>query len=94
MNLHIDLYGRGYSDAPLTTYDSALYATQLALLMQHVKWDKAAITGISMVNFMCTIEKISLFDTVPRAVESLPHSMRIFLTLLMARWHSSRPLVS
>ena len=34
-----DLYGRGYSDAPATTYDAALYATQLALLMQHVKWD-------------------------------------------------------
>lgn len=44
-----DLYGRGYSDAPLTTYDAALYATQLALLMQHIEWDKAAIAGVSMV---------------------------------------------
>ncbi|EIM88616.1 alpha/beta-hydrolase [Stereum hirsutum FP-91666 SS1] len=43
-----DLYGRGYSDAPLTTYDAALYATQLALLMQHIQWDKAAIAGVSM----------------------------------------------
>ncbi|VDB99755.1 unnamed protein product [Peniophora sp. CBMAI 1063] len=43
-----DLYGRGYSDAPATTYDAALYATQLALLMQHVKWDKAYVAGLSM----------------------------------------------
>ncbi|KAI0068625.1 alpha/beta-hydrolase [Artomyces pyxidatus] len=43
-----DLYGRGYSDAPQTTYDASLYATQLALLMQHVKWAKANIVGISM----------------------------------------------
>ncbi|THH07929.1 hypothetical protein EW146_g9158 [Bondarzewia mesenterica] len=43
-----DLYGRGYSDAPQVTYDASLYATQLALLMQHVKWDKAFIAGVSM----------------------------------------------
>lgn len=44
-----DLYGRGYSDAPQTTYDAGLYTTQLALLMQHVGWDKACIAGVSMV---------------------------------------------
>jgi pimeloyl-ACP methyl ester carboxylesterase len=43
-----DLYGRGYSDAPQLTYDPALYATQLALLMQHIKWDNAKIAGLSM----------------------------------------------
>ncbi|KAJ8096349.1 hypothetical protein AAF712_010074 [Marasmius tenuissimus] len=43
-----DLYGRGYSDAPQTTYDTRLYITQLALLMQHVKWDKAVVAGLSM----------------------------------------------
>jgi len=43
-----DLYGRGYSDAPQTTYDTRLYTTQLALLMQHLGWDKAAIAGVSM----------------------------------------------
>ncbi|KAF5385411.1 hypothetical protein D9757_005387 [Collybiopsis confluens] len=43
-----DLYGRGYSDAPQTKYDSNLYVTQLALLMQHVKWDKAILVGVSM----------------------------------------------
>ncbi len=44
----VDLYGRGYSDAPETTYDSTLYTTQLALLMQYLKWDKANIVGLSM----------------------------------------------
>ena len=46
-----DLYGRGYSDAPKTTYDTTLYTTQLALLMQYLKWDKANIVGLSMVRF-------------------------------------------
>ncbi|TFK32664.1 Alpha/Beta hydrolase protein [Crucibulum laeve] len=43
-----DLYGRGYSDAPQTTYDAALYTTQLALLMQHLRWDRASVVGVSM----------------------------------------------
>jgi pimeloyl-ACP methyl ester carboxylesterase len=43
-----DLYGRGYSDSPQTKYDSNLYVIQLALLMQHIKWDKAALVGVSM----------------------------------------------
>lgn len=43
-----DLYGRGYSDAPQTTYDPNLYTIQLALLMQHVSWEKASLVGVSM----------------------------------------------
>ncbi|KAJ3501333.1 hypothetical protein NLJ89_g9379 [Agrocybe chaxingu] len=43
-----DLYGRGYSDAPQTTYDPNLYTTQLALLMQYLRWEKANIVGVSM----------------------------------------------
>ncbi|KAI0941145.1 hypothetical protein AcV7_002788 [Taiwanofungus camphoratus] len=43
-----DLYGRGYSDAPQTTYDAGLYTTQLALLMQYVGWDRAHLAGVSM----------------------------------------------
>lgn len=43
-----DLYGRGYTDAPDVVYDTNLYITQLALLMQHVRWDKAFIAGVSM----------------------------------------------
>ncbi|KAH9482114.1 hypothetical protein JR316_0004209 [Psilocybe cubensis] len=43
-----DLYGRGYSDAPQTAYDTNLYTTQLAFLMQYLKWQKANIIGVSM----------------------------------------------
>ncbi|KAJ7458233.1 Alpha/Beta hydrolase protein [Mycena latifolia] len=43
-----DLYGRGYSDAPSTTYDAQLYVTQLALLLQHVGWARARVVGVSM----------------------------------------------
>jgi pimeloyl-ACP methyl ester carboxylesterase len=58
-----DLYGRGYSDAPQVTYDTTLYTTQLALLMQHVKWDNAFIVGLSMVNLSSSVHPpLSLFD--------------------------------
>ncbi|EGN94947.1 hypothetical protein SERLA73DRAFT_187220 [Serpula lacrymans var. lacrymans S7.3] len=43
-----DLYGRGYSDAPQTTYDVSLHTTQLALLMQHIQWENAHVVGLSM----------------------------------------------
>ncbi|TCD65971.1 hypothetical protein EIP91_001963 [Steccherinum ochraceum] len=43
-----DLYGRGYSDAPRTTYDTNLYVTQLALLMQYIGWEKTHVVGLSM----------------------------------------------
>jgi len=43
-----DLYGRGYSDAPEVDYDSTLYVTQAALLMQYIGWDKACVAGLSM----------------------------------------------
>ena len=50
VNGEVDLYGRGYSDAPWLPYDASLYTTQLALLMQHIKWERAHIAGLSMVN--------------------------------------------
>ncbi|EJF66650.1 alpha/beta-hydrolase [Dichomitus squalens LYAD-421 SS1] len=43
-----DLYGKGYSEAPHTTYDANLFVTQLALLLQYVRWDAAHIVGFSM----------------------------------------------
>jgi pimeloyl-ACP methyl ester carboxylesterase len=43
-----DLYGRGYSDAPGVTYDVSLHTTQLAVLMQRIKWDNAHLVGLSM----------------------------------------------
>lgn len=57
---HTDLYGRGYSDAPQTTYDATLYVTQLAFLMQHVKWDKAIVMGVSMVSPYAVIFRVHL----------------------------------
>ena len=53
---HVDLYGRGYSDAPHTTYDANLYTTQLALLLQYVGWDKASIVGVSMVRNVLLVD--------------------------------------
>ncbi|KAJ7743923.1 Alpha/Beta hydrolase protein [Mycena maculata] len=44
-----DLYGRGYSDAPQgIPYDTQLYITQLALLLQHVGWQSTRLVGFSM----------------------------------------------
>lgn len=43
-----DLYGRGYSDAPQTTYDTTLYVTQLALLLQYIGWQQVNVVGLSM----------------------------------------------
>ncbi|CCM01946.1 uncharacterized protein FIBRA_04019 [Fibroporia radiculosa] len=43
-----DLYGKGYSEAPQTTYHTSLFVSQLALLMQYIRWDSAHITGFSM----------------------------------------------
>ncbi|KAJ7318564.1 Alpha/Beta hydrolase protein [Mycena albidolilacea] len=44
-----DLYGRGYSAAPVgAAYDAQLYVSQLALLMQHLGWQKTRLAGVSM----------------------------------------------
>ena len=45
----IDLYGKGYTDAPKTDYHANLFVTQLALLLQYLKWENAHIAGFSMV---------------------------------------------
>ncbi|PIL32015.1 hypothetical protein GSI_06719 [Ganoderma sinense ZZ0214-1] len=43
-----DLYGKGYSQAPVTTYNPYFFVAQLALLLQYVRWDSAHIVGFSM----------------------------------------------
>ncbi|KAI9063015.1 alpha/beta-hydrolase [Trametes sanguinea] len=43
-----DLYGKGYSEAPLVTYDSTFFVVQLALLLQYIRWPAANIVGFSM----------------------------------------------
>ena len=72
-----DLYGRGYSDAPEITYDASLYATQLALLMQHVKWPKAYVAGVSMVRsfvLLCCHSRCPTLVVLSREAVSLQRS--------------------
>lgn len=52
MLTNVDLYGKGYSEAPQVTYDPNLFVTQLALLLQFVGWQKSAIVGFSMVRLV------------------------------------------
>lgn len=49
-----DLWGRGYSQAPAVTYDEALYASQLAMLLQKVGWDKTDVIGLSLGGAIAT----------------------------------------
>ncbi|KAH9946664.1 alpha/beta-hydrolase [Amylocystis lapponica] len=43
-----DEYGKGYSEAPKTPLHTNILITQLALLLQYVRWDSAHIAGFSM----------------------------------------------
>jgi pimeloyl-ACP methyl ester carboxylesterase len=43
-----DLLGRGYSQAPPTSYNEALYTSQLAMLLQKVGWDSTDVIGVSL----------------------------------------------
>ena len=75
-----DLYGRGYSDAPEITYDTSLYATQLALLMQHVKWPKAHVAGVSMVRgFMHSV--VITVDQLSRSYSGRRYSCSVHVIL-------------
>ncbi|KAI7894251.1 Alpha/Beta hydrolase protein [Mucor mucedo] len=49
-----DLWGRGYSQAPPTVYNEALYTSQLAMLLQKVGWDNADIIGVSLGGAIAT----------------------------------------
>jgi len=64
--LTYDLYGKGYSEAPQTTYDTNLFVTQLALLMQYVHWEHANIVGFSMGGGIAA----AFAATFPQLVES------------------------
>ena len=84
-----DLYGRGYSEAPQTTYDTNLYTAQLAHLMQYIKWEKANIVGVSMVCSYAHFQHTTYQDF--RAALLRRHSLRTFPILLTKVWHLSRP---
>ena len=55
LTARLDLYGRGYSDAPVVTYDVSLHTAQLALLMQHIRWNDAYVVGLSMVRIQLVV---------------------------------------
>ncbi|KAK7038729.1 hypothetical protein VNI00_010614 [Paramarasmius palmivorus] len=96
-----DLYGRGYSDAPQTTYDTRLYVTQLALLMQHVKWNKAVIAGLSMggaitaaftANFPDLVEDRAILISSAGLIQSadLPRTAKVMSLPVIQTISSSR----
>lgn len=86
-----DLYGRGYSDAPQTTYDTSLYTSQLAHLMQYIRWEKANIVGVSMVRSYTHFWR-AIYHHDFRVVPLLLRSLHTFLTLLTNVWHLSHRL--
>lgn len=49
-----DLWGRGYSQAPAVAYDEALYASQLAMLLQKVGWHTTDVIGVSLGGAIAT----------------------------------------
>ncbi|KAJ7059762.1 Alpha/Beta hydrolase protein [Mycena amicta] len=64
-----DLYGRGYSDAPQAVpYDANLYVTQLALLLQHVRWERTRVVGYSMGGAIAAAFVATFPDLVERDV--------------------------
>jgi len=83
-----DLYGRGYSDAPQTTYDAHLYTMQLALLMQYLKWEKAIIVGYSMVRSPHVTPLLHRSPVCDREEASLRRLLHNSHTLSRTRWYS------
>ena len=67
-----DCRGHGLSDKPQGPYTTALFANDLADLMDHVEWDKSAVAGASMggavtitfgQNYPARTTGLGLFDT-------------------------------
>ncbi|KAI9248585.1 Alpha/Beta hydrolase protein [Phascolomyces articulosus] len=53
--LVFDLWGRGYSDAPITYYDESLYTNQVALLLQKIGWhSNVDVVGVSLGGAIAT----------------------------------------
>ena len=95
-----DLYGRGYSDAVEGNgeYDTTLYTTQLALLMQRVGWNKAGVVGVSMVSPLwfscfCTLVLALLSSVVPIYTMPSRSDFDTALTYLHLLISSSSPLM-
>lgn len=87
----IDLYGRGYSDAPQVPHDPNLYAIQLALLLQYLRWDSTDVVGFSLVRRSLALYSESVMTRLCRE-EPLPlHSESHFRILSRTRSYSWLP---
>ncbi|MFW9905119.1 MAG: alpha/beta fold hydrolase [Candidatus Thorarchaeota archaeon] len=71
--LRYDLYGRGYSDRPKTTYNMDLFIRQLIELVEKLKLPKINLIGLSMGGGICVVfvdkypelvQKVSLIDPI------------------------------
>lgn len=87
----LDLYGRGYTDAPKTSYNNLLYMNQLAFLMQYLHWQKAIFTGVSMGGGIAAAFTASFPNLVEDKVIIIS-SAGIVHTEDLSRWWSLRPL--
>ncbi|MFX1538242.1 MAG: alpha/beta fold hydrolase, partial [Promethearchaeota archaeon] len=84
--LRYDLYGRGYSDRPNTTYNMDLFIRQLLELIQGLKLAKFNLIGLSMGGGVCIVfadkypelvQKVSLIDPI-----GFPMGRDILLSIL------------
>lgn len=55
--LRADLFGRDYSEAPSVPSDPNLYNIHLALLLLHIRWDRADIINFSIATYSITISQ-------------------------------------
>ncbi|KAJ7477911.1 Alpha/Beta hydrolase protein [Mycena galericulata] len=97
-----DLYGRGYSDAPRgVPYDTTLYVTQLALLLQHLRWERTRLVGFSMggaivAAFVATFPALVERDVVfiaSAGVSEAPIPLTQFRHLPFVQWLVMRRIV-
>jgi hypothetical protein len=81
----LDVYGRGYSEAPKVPCDANLCTCQLALLLQYIGWGSTDVVGFSMVCAVFFVfGRLQLRYLINnRVVPSLPHSQRLFPILLV-----------
>ncbi|MFX0210037.1 MAG: alpha/beta fold hydrolase, partial [Candidatus Hodarchaeota archaeon] len=101
--LRYDLYGRGYSDRPITTYNMDLFIQQLLELVEKLKLvdNQINLVGLSMGGGICVvfadkypelIKKVSLIDPIGFSMER--NAMLLVLKIpvlnnLILKWYLS-----
>jgi pimeloyl-ACP methyl ester carboxylesterase len=66
--LRYDLFGRGYSDRPLVSYDLQLFVRQLSQLVDELKIDACDVIGLSMGGAVAAAFAVELSERVKRLV--------------------------